>query len=177
MLKPRARTRATTIYQAKCLKTYNWSSSLVTWALISLLISLAAPSSRHDVKTYLDPNPREAKSEQLLVAFVTKQSGVSPFVGHFCTHTALAYYWVYVTSKSDAYGTISNNGKLRVAPGCPQTRRFPSTPEKILSGFPVASAYPETPKNPKAHTTRIIAQNISVHSLSLTRPFLIGDLS
>lgn len=83
ILKPRARTIATAIYQAKCLNTYNWSSSAVTLALIYLLISLAAPSSRHDVKTYLDPNPREAKSEQLVVAFVTKQSGVSPLDGHF----------------------------------------------------------------------------------------------
>ena len=92
ILKPRARTRATAIYQAKCLNTINWFSNDVTWALISLLISLAAPSSRHDVKTCLDPNPREANSLQFVVAFVTKQSGVSPDFGHFSTHTALLYY-------------------------------------------------------------------------------------
>ena len=99
--------------------------------------------------------------------------GVSPFFGHSSTQTAVLYYSASDTSAYVVYGTTSKSGNFAVNPGYPQTLWLPSTPLRRLLKSPVEIDHPAMPKKAMALTTSAIAQNISVHCLSLTRPFLI----
>jgi len=102
----RQRIIETTIYQAKCPKTFNYASTASTPCLTSFEASFAEAVSRQVVRTFYVLRPVVANSEHFVTTVGTHKT-VSPFVGHFSTHTALLYYPDTLNYSSIVYGTTS----------------------------------------------------------------------